>query len=173
MKKCKVHSLIDKVYSRKNLELAWEKVKKNKRAAGVDEVTIARFEEHKDSCLDTLYRKLREDTYGPKPVRRTGIHKPDGRQRPLGVTVLEDKIVQRATARVLYAIYEVDFPGFSYGFRPGRARTRSPHHALNALYGGILTRLSAYDAQAGRTNECCAISRSGSTPEFWRMGRGM
>ena len=64
------------------------------------------------------------------------IPKADGRQRPLGVTALEDKIVQRATVEVLNAIYETDFLGFSYGFRPGR----SPHHALDALYTGLLTR---------------------------------
>ena len=64
------------------------------------------------------------------------IPKPDGRQRPLGVTALEDKLLQRATVEVLNAIYETDFLGFSYGFRPGR----SPHHALDALYAGLLTR---------------------------------
>jgi retron-type reverse transcriptase len=64
------------------------------------------------------------------------IPKADGRQRPLGVTALEDKIVQRATVEVLNAIYETDFLGFSYGFRPGR----SQHQALDALYTGLLTR---------------------------------
>ena len=64
------------------------------------------------------------------------IPKADGRQRPLGVTALEDKIVQRATVEVLNAIYETDFLGFSYGFRPGR----SQHNALDALYAGLLTR---------------------------------
>ena len=69
-------------------------------------------------------------------MKRAYIPKPDGRQRPLGVTVLEDKIAQRATVEVLNAIYETDFVGFSYGFRPGR----SQHDALNALYAGIMTR---------------------------------
>ena len=69
-------------------------------------------------------------------MRRVYIAKTDGRQRPLGVPVLEDKIVQRAAVEVLNAIYETDFLGFSYGFRPGR----SQHQALDALYTGLLTR---------------------------------
>ena len=69
-------------------------------------------------------------------MKRGYIPKPDGRQRPLGVTVLEDKIAQRSAVEVLNAIYEVDFLGFSYGFRPGR----SPHRALDALYAAIMTR---------------------------------
>jgi group II intron reverse transcriptase/maturase len=80
-----------------------------------------------------LSERLQSGGYRAKPVKRTYIPKEDGRQRPIGVTALEDKIVQRAVVEVLEAIYETDFKGFSYGFRP----RRSTHHALDALAVGI------------------------------------
>ena len=84
-------------------------------------------EELEENLLD-LSGRLQRGAYRAKPVKRSYIPKPDGRKRPLGVTVLEDKIVQRAAVEVLGAIYEVDFLGYSYGFRPGR----SQHKALDA-----------------------------------------
>jgi len=134
MKKCKVHSLIDKVYSRKNLELAWERVKKNKGAAGVDEVTIARFEEHKDSYLDTLHRKLREGTYRPKPVRRVGIPKPDGGIRKLGIPAVFDRVCQQALVQRMEPIFEPRFSDCSFGYRPGR----SPHMAMREVWKALM-----------------------------------
>src|SRR6266568_9031447 len=79
--------------------------------------------------LQDLSRRLKRGAYRASPVRRVYIPKGDGRQRPLGIPVLEDKVVQRATVAVLEAIYEMDFAGFSYGFRPGR----NQHQALEAL----------------------------------------
>src|ERR1700740_531719 len=76
---------------------------------------------------------MHSESYRAEPSRRLYIPKPDGRQRPIAIAALEDKIVQRATVMVLNAIYEEDFLGFSYGFRPGR----SPHNALDALAVGI------------------------------------
>ena len=83
--------------------------------------------------LRELHGRLQRGAYRAKPSRRVYIPKADGRQRPLGIASLEDKIVQRAVVEVLNAIYEEDFLGFSYGFRPGR----SPHNALDALAVGI------------------------------------
>ena len=110
---------------------------KQKAAAGVDGETWEHYGVDLDQNLKDLSERLKRGAYHAKPVRRVYIPKPDGRQRPLGVPTLEDKLVQRATTEVLSAIYEADFfKGFSYGFRPGR----SPHHALDALYMGIITR---------------------------------
>ena len=106
----------------------------NPRAAtGVDGVTWKAYGEDLEANLQDLHRRLHSGAYRAKPVRRTYIPKADGRQRPLGIASLEDKIVQSCLVKVLNGIYEVDFLGFSYGFRPGRG----PHHALDALTVGI------------------------------------
>ncbi len=107
---------------------------KRNAAPGVDGLTWQQYGESLEENLQDLSARLKRGAYRAKPVRRAYIPKADGRQRPLGVTALEDKIVQRSTVQVLNAIYETDFLGFSYGFRPGR----SPHHALDALYVGIM-----------------------------------
>jgi len=109
---------------------------KREAAPGVDGETWRHYGEELETNLRDLSERLKRGAYRAKPVRRVYIPKADGRQRPLGVTALEDKIVQRAAVEVLNAIYETDFLGFSYGFRPGR----SPHQALDALYTGLLTK---------------------------------
>jgi RNA-directed DNA polymerase len=107
-----------------------------KRAAapGVDGVTWAEYETDLDPRLNALHSRVHQGTYRAQPSKRAYIPKPDGRQRPLGIAALEDKIVQHAVGTVLNHIYEEDFVGFSYGFRPGR----SPHHALDALWVGLM-----------------------------------
>lgn len=100
---------------------------------GIDAVTWRSYGEKLEANLQDLSERLKRGAYRAKPVRRVYIPKADGRQRPIGVPALEDKIVQRATVEVLSAVYETDFVGFSYGFRPGR----SQHHALDALSVGI------------------------------------
>ena len=107
-----------------------------KAAPGVDGVTWEDYGEDLEANLRDLHARVHRGAYRARPSRRVYIPKADGRQRPLGVAALEDKLLQRAVVEVLNAIYETDFLGFSYRFRPGR----SPHHALDALAVGITKR---------------------------------
>lgn len=114
------------------LENAFDELKED-AAAGVDGLTWKEYDADLARNLEALHARLHRGAYRALPSRRAYIPKPDGRQRPLAVAALEDKIVQRATVAVLNAIYEEDFLGFSYGFRPGRGT----HDALDALCVGI------------------------------------
>jgi RNA-directed DNA polymerase len=114
------------------LEWAFYRLKKA-AAPGVDGVTWDQYEVGLPDKLADLHGRVQRGAYRAQPSRRQYIPKPDGRLRPLGVAALEDKIVQRALVAVLNAIYETDFAGFSYGFRPGR----SQHDALDALAVGL------------------------------------
>jgi group II intron reverse transcriptase/maturase len=128
-------SLMHHIYNLSMLREAYYGLKRE-AAPGVDGETWREYGENLESNLEELSARLRRGAYRAKPVRRVYIAKADGRMRPLGVTALEDKIVQRATVEVMNAIYETDFLGFSYGFRPGKGQ----HNALDALYVGILTK---------------------------------
>lgn len=107
---------------------------KREAAPGVDGITWQEYETDLDRRLEDLHSRVHRGTYRALPSKRAYIPKPDGRQRPLGIAALEDKIVQHAVGTVLNQIYEEDFVGFSYGFRPGR----SQHDALDALWMGIM-----------------------------------
>ena len=104
-------------------------------SAGVDEVTYAEYEQEAQQSIQKLHERLTSKTYRAQPLRRIYIPKEDGRKRPIAIPALEDKIVQKATVRLLNAIYEQDFLPCSYGFRPGR----SPHQALNEV-GRVICR---------------------------------
>jgi len=106
---------------------------KRSAAAGVDEMTWKEYAQGLEDRIRDLHDRVHRGAYRAQPSRRVYILKGDGRQRPLGIAVLEDKIVQRAVTQILNQIYETDFQGFSYGFRPGR----SQHQALDALTVGI------------------------------------
>ena len=134
-KKLRFTGLWHHVYEVNRLQDAYYSLKRG-AAPGVDGETWRHYGEDLEENLQDLSDRLERGAYRARPVRRAYIPKADGRQRPLGVTVLEDKVAQRATAEVMNAIYEEDFLGFSYGFRPGR----SPHDALDALYAGIMTK---------------------------------
>lgn len=134
-RKARFTALLHHVYNLDTLRAAYFSLKKE-AAPGVDGETWQHYGQRLEENLQDLSERLKRGAYRARPVRRVYIAKADGQQRPLGVTALEDKLVQRATVEVLNAIYERDFLGFSYGFRPARG----PHHALDALYVGLLTR---------------------------------
>jgi group II intron reverse transcriptase/maturase len=114
------------------LRASYYELKRN-AAAGIDEVTWHEYGEQLESRLLDLQGQVQSGRYRAKPSKRIWIPKPDGRQRPIGIAALEDKIIQQAVVRVLNQIYEQDFLGFSYGFRPGRGQ----HNALDAIWVGI------------------------------------
>src|SRR5882762_4939588 len=122
-----------------HLAEAFSELKEN-AAAGVDGLTCRDYEQHLERNLEDLHARVHRGAYRALPSRRVYIPKPDGRQRPIAVAALEDKIVQRATTTLLNAIYEEDFLGFSYGFRP----ERGTHDALDALCVGIDSRKVNY-----------------------------
>lgn len=114
-------ALIDKVYSPKNLAASWKKVRSNRGAAGMDGITLLRFEDRLERELEELSRELREDTYQPRSVKRVRIPKPGTSDtRPLGIPAVRDRVVQTALLHVLEPIFENRFRPHSYGFRPGR-----------------------------------------------------
>ena len=160
-----------------------------KAAPGVDGVTWADYGQDLVANLRDLHDRVHSGRYRARPSRRAYIPKADGRLRPLGIAALEDKIVQRAVVEVLNAIYETDFLGFSYGFRPGRG----PHDALDALAAGIWrkkvnwvldadirdffasligTGCGSSSSTGSRTSGCCGWSISGWPQESSRTGHG-
>ena len=138
-KKIRFTTLMHHIYNIDMLRLSYLEIKRN-AAPGVDKETWESYGRDLENNLQDLSQKLKCGAYRAKPVRRVYIPKADGKQRPLGVTALEDKIVQRAAVAVMNTIYEADFVGFSYGFRPKRGQ----HQALDALYVGISTKKVNY-----------------------------
>ena len=127
-----------------------------KAATGVDGVTWEEYGQDLEVNLRDLHARVHRGAYRARPSRRAYVPRPDGRLRPLGISALEDKLLQRAVAEVLNAIYEADFLGFSYGFRPGR----SQHQALDALAVGILRKKVNYVLDADIRGYFDSIDRS-------------
>ena len=131
----KVHSLIDKVYKRKNLAMAWEKVKANRGSGGIDGQTLGAFEAELDQQLDRLHRELTAQTYRPQPVRQVPIPKEGkpGEYRMLGVPTIYDRVCQQALLNRLEPIFEPVFDDANFGYRRGR----STHDALRKVWKEI------------------------------------
>lgn len=126
----KYHALYDKLYREDILEEAWKKVKTNKGSAGIDRVTIVEIEAYGvDEVIKEIQEELTQNSYNPPPVRRVYIPKADGKERPLGIPTVKDRIVQAAMKIVIEPIFEADFKECSYGFRP----KRNQHQALEII----------------------------------------
>lgn len=130
-------SLIDKVYNKKTLWSAWERVQANKGAPGVDEMTIQKFEAGAGKYLNELSIALEQGDYLPEAVKRVLIPKGDGKIRPLGIPIIKDRIVQGALKKVLEPIYENEFLDMSYGFRPGRGQKDALRDVDTAIKEGL------------------------------------
>lgn len=122
-------SLIDQVVDRNNLEIAIEKVRKNKGAPGVDGITVEELDEHMSKYYPFLVRKLKDGTYQPQPVRRVEIPKANGGKRLLGIPCVRDRVVQQAILQVIDPIIDPHFSDNSYGFRKGR----NAHQAIKKV----------------------------------------
>ena len=134
----KVHSLVDKVYKRKNLELAWQQVKRNQGAGGMDEQSLASFEAELDENLDRLHTELRKDTYAPWPVRAQPIPKPGqpGKYRQLGIPTIYDRVCQQALLNRLEPIFDPVFDEANFGYRKGRSTKDALGKVWREIQGG-------------------------------------
>ena len=136
VKKRKWYSLYDEVYAEANLARAWERVRSNKGAGGVDRQSVAGFEREKEQHLRELHRLLREKRYKPLSLRRVYIPKGNGEKRPLGIPTIRDRVVQQALLNILEVIFEPTFHERSYGFRVNRSTHTALEHVVKSMQEG-------------------------------------
>lgn len=130
----KVHSLVDKVYKKKNLELAWQKVRQNRGVGGIDGQSIEVFEENLAGNLERLHQELKDAIYIPRPVRQKMIPKPGqpGKVRPLGIPTVYDRVCQQAILNRLEPIFEPIFDDANFGYRKGRSTKDGRMHCVRS-----------------------------------------
>ena len=128
--------LMEEILSEKNLKMAIRKVKQNKGAPGVDKMTVQEVEQWFEQYREELISKIMNKQYRPMPVKRVYIPKPNGKQRPLGIPTVVDRVIQQAVAQVLNTIYEPIFSEHSYGFRPKRSAHMAMEEVINNLNEG-------------------------------------
>ena len=128
--------LMEEILSEKNLKMAIKKVKQNKGALGVDKMTVQEVEQWFEQYREELISKMMNKQYRPMPVKRVYIPKPNGKQRPMGIPTVVDRVIQQAVAQVLNTIYEPIFSEHSYGFRPRRSAHMAMEEAINNLSEG-------------------------------------
>ena len=135
------HALYDRIYRGDVLWEAWERVRENRGAAGVDRITLVAVEDYGvDRMLRELRRDLRAGRYRPAPARRVEIPKPRGGKRPLGIPTVRDRVAQAAAKIVLEPIFEADFLSCSYGFRPKRSATQAMERLRVRVHRGLSVR---------------------------------
>ena len=159
------HALYDRIYRGDILEEAWERVRANRGAAGVDALTIAAVEDYGvERMLEELSEALRAGIYRPKPLRRVEIPKPDGTKRPLGIPSVKDRVAQQAAKLVLEPIFEADFLPCSFGFRPRRSASDAMEKTrVGFIEGNVLSSrpTSRTSSAPSTTSGCSAWSASG------------
>jgi RNA-directed DNA polymerase len=166
----KAHSLIGQVYDPRNLARAWERVRENRGAGGVDRISIDRFAADHRRYLTVLHQRLGNGSYRPQPVRRVEIDKPGtSAKRPLGIPTVIDRVCQQALRQVLEPIFEPTFSEVSFGFRPKRSAQMAMRRIWGQLQAGgrwIVDATSPISSEQSHMIGSWLLSRNGS-PTVW------
>ena len=144
--------LVNEIVEARNFWEAWMSVRRNKGASGIDKMSVDVLDVYMPLHMDAIKQSICRKQYKPSPVRRVFIPKPNGKQRPLGIPTVVDRVVQQATAQVLNRIYEPLFSEHSYGFRPNRSCHQAINQALDYLVFVALTLSLSFDSSQRLTD---------------------